>query len=57
MGQEHYEGAEEVYLDSAQDGMGLASNTDNNGTLLHCLGGIFDLEDSALGRAWRRLAC
>lgn len=30
MGQEHYEGAEEVYLDSAQDGMGLASNTDNN---------------------------
>lgn len=33
MGQEHYEGArgaEEVYLDSAQDGMGLASNTDND---------------------------
>lgn len=30
MGQEYCEGAEEVYLDSAQDGMGLASNTDND---------------------------
>ncbi len=41
---------ESTYLDSAQDDMSLAGDTDNNGTLLHSLAGIFNLEYSALGR-------
>jgi hypothetical protein len=38
------------YLDSTQNGVSLASNTDNNGALLNCLCSILDLEYPALGR-------
>lgn len=50
------EGGKQSYLDCTKDGMGLAGNSYYNRTLLHCLGSIFNLEYSALGRAVQVLA-
>lgn len=40
-----------MYLESYKDGVCFADETDDNGTLLHSLTGIFDLKDSSLWRA------
>lgn len=39
------------YLDGDEHGMCLANYTNDYGTLLHGLGGVFDLEYSSLRRA------
>lgn len=43
----------DAYLDCAEDSVRFAGNADNDGALLHGLGGILDLEYPALGRAAR----
>ena len=45
-----------MYLESYEDGVCFADETDHDGTLLHGLTGIFDLEDSSLWRALGLLA-
>lgn len=45
-----------MYLESYEDGVCFADKTDYDGTLLHGLTGIFDLEDSSLWRASGLLA-
>jgi hypothetical protein len=45
-----------MYLESYEDGVCFAYETDHNGTLLHGLARIFDLEDSSLWRALGLLA-
>lgn len=39
------------YLEGAENDMCFAGNADNDRAQLYGLGGIFDLEDTALGRA------
>lgn len=38
-----------VYLDSGKDCVSFADDTDDYGALFDCFGGVFDLEDAALG--------
>lgn len=45
-----------MYLESYEDGVCFADKTDNDGTLLHGLASIFDLENASLWRASSLLA-
>lgn len=41
-----------IYFDGGEDGVSFTAYANDDGALLDCFGGVFDLEDAALGRAW-----
>lgn len=45
-----------MYLESYEDGVCFADESNNDGTLLHGLAGILDLENASLWRASSLLA-